>query len=214
LGFEYIHATAQSTFQGLINNQFVPVTATRFLQLEKGTLAKHLFYNDQWGWGGYLGYHLYPDYRIFQDGRYIFHPLLAEVAQAVQSPEDWDHMMDRRKIEVAILENIPRWLNTTRRYPDGSTREFRRPYYISYMPKSKWALIYWDEQSLIFVRRAAFQGKWLLNHEFKYALPYDYAARNDAINRKEIPLKTFQVEILLHALEINQLQKDLAKFDR
>src|SRR3989338_3533800 len=43
--------------------------AAEFLERERNTLGGLRFYN-QWEWGGYLGWRLYPWYKVAQDGRY------------------------------------------------------------------------------------------------------------------------------------------------
>lgn len=202
---ECFHARAMGTFHQVYNDEYAPVFAERFLEREKATLASRVLYNDQSGWGGYLGYKLYPDYRIFQDGRYIFHPLLKEAADAVEDSDSWAKFMDRRKIDVAVMENVPRMMDMIRVYPDGSSRDFLRPYYVAYLPKTKWALVFWDDKALIFVRRGSVPRDWLNRHEFKYALPHDREARDNAVRRHEISREAVRSEFLRHALEIAEL---------
>lgn len=121
------------------NDHFVPRRAAEFLSSRRDQLPHGTLYNP-WGWGGYLGWRLYPDYRIFQDGRYIFHDLLRETGEALETPAGWGEFLDRRGVDLALMENVPVLL-------DG------RPYYVLYMPREKWNLVYQDEQALIFARR-------------------------------------------------------------
>jgi len=83
-----------------------PVQAAGFLEEESPMLAGLKLYNP-WGWGGYLGYEVGSEYKVFQDGRYIFHPLLAEGFSAVKDPKAWRVFMDRYGIDLALLENRP-----------------------------------------------------------------------------------------------------------
>jgi len=205
-GFELHYAKTMETFTEAFNDRYIPVLATRFLEREKSALASHNFYNDQHGWGGYLAYELHPDYRIFQDGRYIFHPLLKEAADAIKDPAVWEKFLDHHQIEVAVMENVPRLMETNRLYPDGSIRVFLRPYYIVYMTKTLWALVYWDDKALIFVRRGSVSAEWLGQHEYRYALPHDGEARGNALRRKEIQLTAVQEEFLRHTAEVASLQ--------
>ena len=166
--------------------RLVPLGAAAFLEREAPTLAGRALYNP-WGWGGYLGWRLGDRYRVFQDGRYVFHPLLLEAGEAASSPESWRDFLERRGVEVALMENVPLMLPSVRRYPDGSERNITRPYYASFMPRDRWALVYFDEQALVFVRRDAPPAAWLAQREYRWLRPRDDEAFQDALTRGEIP---------------------------
>lgn len=201
------HARIDGTFERVFSDKYVPILATRFLDSEKDTLSPLNLYNDQHGWGGYLGYRLYPRYRIFADGRYIFHPLLQQAGDAIASDESWDKFLARYQVQLAIMENIPRWMKTKRLLPDGSTIEFQRPYYTVFMPKAEWALVYWDEKALIFVRRGSVEPRWIDAHEYRLALPFDDAARNDALARGEIRREPVDAEFRRHFAELSAMSR-------
>lgn len=180
-------------FSKVFHDRFVPIRAADFLEREVAVLSGRGLYNP-WGWGGYLGWRLYPAYRVFQDGRYLFHPLLEEAARGIADPEAWESFLSRYRVEVAVLENLPLRLETLRRYPDGSARPFLRPYYAVYMPKERWALVHWDEKALVFVRKQAALRRWTERLEFRYARPHDEAALRDALERGEAPAKQVEAE--------------------
>ncbi|MEE8424813.1 MAG: hypothetical protein V3S11_03245, partial [Elusimicrobiota bacterium] len=94
--------------------------------------------------------------------------------------------LDRYGIEVAMMENLPLELPSRRVYPDGSSRMMRRPYYLSYMPRERWALVFWDRKALIFVRRGTVSSAFLKKTEYRLWRPGDAEARADALKRKEI----------------------------
>ncbi|MBI4348987.1 MAG: hypothetical protein HY553_19270 [Elusimicrobia bacterium] len=166
--------------------RLAPVRAADFLEREAHVLAPRPLYNP-WGWGGYLGWRLGGRYPVFQDGRYLFHRLLLEAGSATESPETWRDFLDARGVELALLENAPAMVPTRRRYPDGTERVFQRPYHVTYMPRERWALIYFDDQSLVFVRRDGAPRDWLAAREFRWLRPRDDAAFQDALSRGEIP---------------------------
>ncbi len=106
-----------------------------------------------WGWGGYLGWRL-PGFKIFADGRYIFHELNLETSEAARSPEAWGRFLDRWRPQLALLPNLP--------------LSFRGgPFYRAFMPRKDWALVYWDSKALVFVRRGAVTKPWLRRHEYR-----------------------------------------------
>lgn len=130
----------------VFNDHFLPRDAAEFLAREAPKLPRRALYNP-WGWGGYLGWRLYPDYLVFQDGRYLFHDLLAETGDALASPADWTTFLDRRGIDLALMENAPLAV-------EG------RPYHLAYFPRADWALVYRDGKALLFARRASVPGPW------------------------------------------------------
>ncbi|MBI4387046.1 MAG: hypothetical protein HY551_06665 [Elusimicrobia bacterium] len=199
-------------FRKSVDFRFVPVRAARFLYEQKRLLGGRALYH-RWGWGGYLGWALYPPYRVFEDGRYIFHDLLGESAAATSTPQAWREFLDRYGIELAVMENIPKRLPTTRLYPDGSTKTFLRPYYAVYMPKEQWALVYWDDQALVFLKRPASMkaSLWMLKHEYRYARPFDEEALADAVRRREIPKGVLEEELERHAREQRALLHETAR---
>lgn len=137
---------------------------------EHRELAGLKMYNP-WSWGGYLGWRLGRP--VYQDGRYLFHALLAEQAGAVVSPEAWQALLERRGVELAVLEDVPltrpsRWVAA-----DGRETPVERPYYVSYMPRERWALVWTDGTALVFVRRDRLPAGL---PEFRWLRPRDGAA--------------------------------------
>ncbi|MEK9146274.1 MAG: hypothetical protein AAB339_11755, partial [Elusimicrobiota bacterium] len=176
--------------------RYAPAKAAAFLEREPRLLERKLY--EPWGWGGYLGFRL-PGLRVFQDGRYLFHPLLAEAGAAMRSPSLWADFLGRRGIELALMENLPLRVATTRRYPDGSTRPFQRPFYLEYFPREDWALLHFDEKTLLFARRKAFEPAWLDKAEYKLLRPGDDEALADALSRGEIDTRRLKAEAERHA---------------
>ncbi len=113
-----------------------------------GLRAFHL-----WGWGGYLGWRL-PGFKIFADGRYIFHKLNSETSQAARNPQSWALFLERWRPHLALLPNLP--------LAYGG-----KPFYRAFMPRKDWALVYWDSKALVFVLRGAAPRDWLRRHEYR-----------------------------------------------
>lgn len=174
--------------------RFAPERTAEYLFEERAALAAKRLYNP-WGWGGYLGWRLAPAYRVFQDGRYLFHSLLSEGAKAVASPEAWQSFLASRGIEVAVLENIPLMLPSTRVYPDGTEKSIPRPYHVFYMPRERWALVHFDDKALVFARRDALPKEWLQAREYRWLRPFDGLALDDALSRREVPKPALEREL-------------------
>lgn len=129
-----------------------------FLAEHSGKLSALKLYNT-WDDGGYLGWALGPSYPIFIDGRYVFHEMLAGVLAAAKTPEGWKGYLRERGIELACIRRSEK------------NREGDKPYFTSYMPRRDWALVHWDAQRLVFVKRAAVDARWLAAREFRYLRP-------------------------------------------
>jgi hypothetical protein len=185
------------TLRAVEHSAFLPRRAADFLEREPGLLDLRLY--NAWGWGGYLGYRFDNGLKVFQDGRYLFHPLLLEAKRAIHSPESWARFLDRYGVEAALMENAPLKIKSTRRYPDGSERIFKRPFYLSFMPRERWALVYWDGKSLLFVRREALRAKGLSALEYRVARPADGEALADALSRGEVDTALLESERHRHA---------------
>jgi len=142
----------------------------RFLAQEDHLKGKRLL--NVWHHGGYLGFRLYPDYRVFYDGRYIFHDLLLESAAAGHRPESWQRLLDKYQVEVACLQRSRRYSSMQRLTgADGKSFFGGQPFYLTYMPKAAWALVYWDDDNLVLVRRRSVDPGWLAGAEYAHLLP-------------------------------------------
>ncbi len=158
-----------------------PVGAARFLKAEAGVLSPHRLYNP-WGWGGYLGFELAPPYKVMLDGRYLFHEDLKTLRQAQSSDRDWQSYLDANKIDVALLEASPQTF-------------YQRPFYVFFMPSQRWALVYWDSNTLLFVRRGSVSDAWLAAKEFQVLWPGDLERVGQALRAGQLDPSTVRREI-------------------
>ena len=135
--------------RGPYDPSLVPYETASWLA-ERPALEALRLYNP-WSWGGYLSLRL--GVPVYQDGRYLFHGLLAEQKRAAASPEAWQAFLEGAGAELVLLENIGRMLPTTFTDKAGIEARVERPYYLSYMPRERWALVWFDDAALVFVRR-------------------------------------------------------------
>lgn len=142
----------------------------RYLGAEERLRGKKLL--NAWHHGGYLGFKLYPDYRVFFDGRYIFHDLLLENRAALRRPESWQLHLDRYGVDVACLQRTSGYFTLEMMAgEDGRRFVGGKPFYQAYMPSEKWALVYWDDGNLVMVRRSSVDPAWLAGAEYRFLLP-------------------------------------------
>ncbi|MFI5347116.1 MAG: hypothetical protein ACHQ51_12150 [Elusimicrobiota bacterium] len=187
--------------RGPFSDVYVATRAADFVAREQGALRGLRLFN-QYEWGGYLGWRLGEGGRVFGDGRYLFHSQLPEISAALTAPENLAEFAARRALDGFLIRNMGTQLPSTRVYPDGMTRVFERPWFVSYLPRARWALVYWDDQACVFLDRAKVPAAWLGAHEYRWLLPGDDAARADALVRGEIPGAALAAEKSRHSSEL------------
>ncbi|MBI5625266.1 MAG: hypothetical protein HY924_15925 [Elusimicrobia bacterium] len=192
---------ARLSWPGFYDARHVPVAAAEFAAANRPVFEGLRLYNP-WEWGGYLGWRLGPWHKVFDDGRYIFHSHLPEIGEAVKSVEKTRIYVDKQGFDGLFLRNIKSQFATRKAYRDGSTKNFMRPWYLFSFPKERWALVYWDEQAMIFLDRRKAPASWLASREYKWVRPHDDEAFAEALERKEIPAKRVAAEARRHEDEV------------
>jgi hypothetical protein len=150
-------------------NRF-PFRACHFLKENglNGTL-----YNT-YHFGGAIEWALGSDTPVFMDGRYIFHPLLVEhdhlnvALMRNPSPDAWQRFLSRYETDMAIseygpLQNIP----SQGRAPFS----FTSPNLM--FPRETWALVYWDDAALVFLKRVPRFEDAIKRFEYTAVWPYN-----------------------------------------
>ncbi|MCX5787277.1 MAG: hypothetical protein NTX64_02030 [Elusimicrobia bacterium] len=155
--------------------RYAPEGVARFLERESPALeGRRMFHPVEWG--GFFGYRLGPSFPVFADGRYLFHPLLAEVHEARATPEAFGAFLDRWRVDVVVLRPDFQRVAMSADLPGGGRRLLRRPPYLFFVPKGRWALAYWDGDGMVFARRGAVDRGWLARHEYRLYRPGDSEA--------------------------------------
>ncbi len=126
-----------------------PIEAAEFVKENK---LKPNLYNT-YDWGGYLMWTLYPDYKVFWDGRST-------------SPEMF-------KNGFAIMGALPLWENLLKNFDvntivtkacmvdNGSRYTFLDPLH----EHPEWSLVFADESAMVFVRNTSVDREWLKKHK-------------------------------------------------
>ena len=143
-----------------VNDHVFPVEAVEFLK--ENNLRAPFFHEYELG-----GYYLWtfdgrpPD---LIDGRYPavqgYQHLFPEMQAVIQgTPADFHRFLERYHLHCAVLK-----------YP--STRFLPNPFDF-YFPRTRWALIYWDDLAMIFVERTPDVQDLIRKNEFQEARPDD-----------------------------------------
>ncbi len=189
IGTSTRHAARGKVFSDV----YVARRAVDFVAGEREVFSPLRLFNT-YEWGGYLGWRLGLDRRVYGDGRYLFHGQLLELQQALTGPEPMRDFIERNMFDALLIRAYPDRLPGVRVYPDGTRKEISRPWYLSYLPRERWALVWWDDKALVFVDRAKVPPAWLAAHEYRWWRPWDGEALSDALSRGEIPVDALEAE--------------------
>ncbi len=176
---------------------FVSRRAVDFVVAERATFAPLRVFNT-YEWGGYLGWRLGPEGKVYGDGRYLFHGQLPELQRALTGAEEMSAFVERNGFEALLIVNYPQRVLGARVYPDGTKREISRPWYVTFLPRERWALVWWDEQALVFVDRAKAPASWIAAREYRWWRSGDGEALSDAVSRGEAPKAAVDAERARH----------------
>jgi hypothetical protein len=140
-----------------LDASILPVHETAFIR--QAGLEGPMF--NSAGFGGYLIHALYPEHKVFWDGRNeLYAPLLREVKDALPSAAAWRSFLDRRGIRWAVVRYQG---EETVVGPKGRSL---RPWSVSHFPPEGWALVYWDDAGMVFARREGLAlPEWTVNPE-------------------------------------------------
>jgi len=184
-------AAFRSPPPGLLSRR-LPVEACRFV---KDSGIEGTMYNS-YGWGGYIGWAL-PDRKVFQDGRYLFVPFLWEEVDLEVFGPDSDRRgggaayLDRYGVDYGIIDDTTSPALESLHLPLLSERLF---------PEDRWALVYWDDLSWVFVKRIPKFEPLIRAREYRALRP----ARQDLIAAGTLPAPAaaIRAELARHAREV------------
>lgn len=126
---------------------------------------------NSYGFGGYLIWALYPERPVFIDGRNeVYLPLLERIAKSRGDSRAWDALLRDHAIEYALLQYVDQPDRVTTVAADGSTTVTLAPMTATRFPRSRWALVYFDDNGMVFVRRAG-ANRHVLGLEYEAVYP-------------------------------------------
>ena len=95
---------------------------------------------NRYGWGGYLIYQLYPEYRVYVDGRADVYgdAFFTEAMQTYDGLENWREPLDKYGVQTVIIDT------------DVALSSLLRS-------DNQWSKVYEDNQAVIFLRKSKLQ---------------------------------------------------------
>ena len=169
----------------------------RFLKTNAGELSGLRLYN-YWAWGGWLGWELAPEYKVFVDGRYLFHDKIEELVEARTGARNWTALIAKYDFDLMLIALDEPLVPIKQHLSGGKEQVFWRPAYLFYLPKKEWAVIYWDYKVAAVVRRSALSPAWLAAREFKYLRPADIANLVAPVLAGDVPLAGLERDLRLY----------------
>lgn len=135
-------------------------------RLKQTHLAGNIYNPDQFG--GFLIWSFYPQRRALTDGRNeLYHEFIGEYAKARLDSRAWHALLRKYRIDLAVdeyrgpIESI-----------DAITGRHRFiPASLAYFPRHEWALIGYDDVSMVFARRGAFPQLEIDRWEIRGVVP-------------------------------------------
>ncbi|HEU4522208.1 MAG TPA: hypothetical protein VFT12_09410, partial [Thermoanaerobaculia bacterium] len=109
---------------------------------------------NSYDFGGYLAWRFYPERLIFIDGRNeVFLPLMERLAAARADSRAWNALLRDYDIQYALLNYVDDLDRVTTVGRDGSVTTSFAPVTATRFPRSRWALVYFDDDGMVLVRR-------------------------------------------------------------
>lgn len=133
-----------------VSEYALPVKAVEFI---KRNDLKGKMFNQMW-FGDYFTWHLYPERKVFIDGRTdVYGPKLLYKEVMYSEPEVWDAMDKEFDFDYAVLWNA----GLFKKYPS------------EYLDSLKnWRLVYWDDASLVYIKDNGNNKNVIDKHTYKY----------------------------------------------
>jgi hypothetical protein len=170
---------------------YYPDSACSFLDAED--LPTTQLYNDV-RFGGYLIHRYWPERQVFQDDRNEIHePLLLRIWEIFRSSNvsAWSDLLAGYGVDTALVRYHPPIRVTDPAGKDLGLRGFSTLWF----PAREWALVYWDDVAMVFVRRHGAPAGLLERHEYHVLRPDDLAYLEDRLtgDRALIPVVAWEL---------------------
>jgi hypothetical protein len=142
---------------------------------------------NSYGFGGYLIWSLYPERKIFIDGRNeVYLPLLQKISKSRADNRQWNQLLHEYQIDYALLNYIDDLEKVTYINPNGESFVDYMPFTETHFPRTRWALIFWDDTGMVLVRRQGKNSK-LVSMEFQNLYPEGFDYMKKLVENGKIP---------------------------
>jgi hypothetical protein len=121
----------------------------------------------------------------FIDGRNeVFLEVRRELAESVADSRRWQGLLERHQIGFALLSHGHMLEEVTLMDPDGGPPQtVYWPYTVTHFPRRDWALLYFDDTAMVFVRRSPESAELVARFEYAHVFPHSPDFQLEAIAR-------------------------------
>ncbi len=136
--------------RGIGEASYFPDGIVRFVK--QRDLRGHML--NSYSFGGYLIWTLFPERPVFIDGRNeVYLPLLERLKAARSDSRAWTGLLRDEQIEYALLDYVDDLDRVVTFDAAGKSTSGYAPITATRFPRWRWALVYWDDDGMVFVRR-------------------------------------------------------------
>ncbi|KAF0146390.1 MAG: TPR Domain containing protein [Nitrospirae bacterium] len=147
-----------------INYGLVPEEALRYM--DKRNITGRMF--NLFHWGQYITWRDFPKRRVFVDGRFgLPGDLLEKVNIAQADPSVLDELEGLYGFESVLVG----YLLLNPHEAGGGRMLDSQP--SSFLSSPRWALVYWDDQSLLYLKRGGMYDSVIMQDEYRFIKPAD-----------------------------------------
>jgi len=177
-----------------------PVQACEFV--ERNNIRGSMF--NTYHYGGYIEWAFGKDRKVFLDGRYLFQPFLVEMMRikrgmaADLNKEGWRIFLNRYAVDYAIVDY------------SGENEKFlfkEIPFpltlYNGVFPREEWALVFWDDAGMVFLKRISKFAALIQRYEYRYLRPFNLAQMEFLIRNRSVPKGEVAGELKRNAREVS-----------
>jgi len=126
---------------------------------------------NSYAFGVYFIWTLFPERKVFIDGRNeVFLPLLEKLHESVADSRKWKKILQEHQIEYALLNYVDDLEIVTVMTANKEPQITYAPFTSTHFPRSSWALVYWDDDGMILVKRTGLNRE-LLTFEYEAVFP-------------------------------------------
>jgi len=170
-----------------------PRAAVDFVERER--IGRRL-YNDV-RFGGYLIWRRFPDAPVFIDGRNEIYPgLLREVFGSLNDSRAWEAFLARLDVDAAFLRYTPALERVVQPGTDGRRgRVSERAFSANHFRKEAWALVYWDDDAMVMLRRTPENADVIAREEYRAIQPEDWRHDYAGVLTGRVPLGPILAEL-------------------
>jgi hypothetical protein len=170
---------------------YYPESACSFMDAENLPITN--LYNDV-RFGGYLIHRYGPEQQVFQDDRNEIHePLLWQIWEIFRSSDvrAWSELLDGYSADTALVRYHPPLRVSDPAGNDLGLRGFSTLWF----QQRDWALVYWDDIAMVFVRRHDAPAGLLERHEYRVLRPDDFVHLRNRLTEDPALLPTVAGEL-------------------